>query len=538
MSSARRPGVKSSARAPKPKTPKQMTRGERVIAFIERFCLVPEGKDVGKPIVLEPFQKKFILDVYDNPHGTRRAYLSIARKNGKTAIIAGICLAHILGPEAQLNSQIISGARSRDQAALVFKLMVKMIQMSDKLRPLARIIPSSKTIMGVARNVEYRAISAEGKTAHGLSPILAILDEVGQVRGAQDDFVEAIETAQGAHDAPMLFAISTQAPNDADLFSLWLDDAKDSKDPTIVSHVYEAPIEADLLDREAWLMANPAIGKFRSTADMETLANKAVRMPSFESAFRNLNLNQRVSATSPFVSRAVWEAGNTGTGTGAAPTAVKDLGRDVFQLHPVYGGLDLSARTDLTALVLVCFDGLLWHVRCWFWTPEGTLEERSKRDRAPYDVWVKKGFIKAVPGVSINYDTVASDIVEITKGMDLHAIGFDRWRMDVLKKAFERIEAELPLEPFGQGFKDMSPALDFMEEKLLNRIVFHGGNPVLRMCAANAVVERDAADNRKFTKAKATGRIDGIVAMATAFGMFAKPEQESDSHEDVVQTLE
>lgn len=536
MSSPKRTGVKARARTPKPKTVAQMTRGERVIAFIETYCLVPEGKDVGKPIVLEPFQRKFILDVYDNPHGTSRAYLSIARKNGKTALIAGICLAHILGPEAVLNSQIISGARSRDQAALVFKLMVKMIALSDKLRPLARIIPSSKTIMGVARNVEYRAISAEGKTAHGLSPILAILDEVGQVRGPTDEFVEAIETAQGAHDAPMLFAISTQAPNDADMFSLWLDDAKDSKDPKIVSHVYEAPIEADLDDREAWLMANPAIGKFRSTADMEALATKAIRMPSFESAFRNLNLNQRVSATAPFVSRAVWEAGNTGVGQ--APVDVKDLGKDVFTLHPVWGGLDLSARTDLTAFVLICFDGLLWHVRCWFWTPEGTMVERAKRDRTPYDVWAKKGYIKPVPGVSINYDYVAKDIAEIVKDMDLRGIGFDRWRMDVLKKAFERIEAELPLEPFGQGFKDMSPALDFLEEKLLNRIVFHGGNPVLRMCASNAVVERDAAENRKFTKAKATGRIDGLVAMATAFGMVAKPEQESDSHGEVVQTLE
>ena len=167
-----------------------------------------------------------------------------------------------------------------------------------------------------------------------------------------------------------------------------------------------------------------------------------------------------------------------------------------------------------------------------------TMVERAKRDRTPYDVWVKKGYISAVPGVSINYDYVAKDIANIVKDMDLRGIGFDRWRMDVLKKAFERIEAELPLEPFGQGFKDMSPALDFLEEKLLNRIVFHGGNPVLRMCAANAVVERDAAENRKFTKAKATGRIDGLVAMATAFGMVAKPEQESDSHEDVVQTLE
>jgi len=109
----------------KQKPIRKMTRGERVIAFLETYCLTPEGEHVGKPMLLAPFQKDFIKDIYDNPQGTRRAYLSIARKNGKTAIIAGILLAHLIGPEAKLNSQIISGAQSRDQAALVFNLASK-----------------------------------------------------------------------------------------------------------------------------------------------------------------------------------------------------------------------------------------------------------------------------------------------------------------------------------------------------------------------------------------------------------------------------
>jgi phage terminase large subunit-like protein len=94
-----------------------LTRGKKVCAFIEKFCLIPEGQHVGKSLKLQAFQRKFILDVYDNPEGTSRAYLSVARKNGKSALIAAILLAHIVGPEAKLNSQIVSGARSRDQAA-------------------------------------------------------------------------------------------------------------------------------------------------------------------------------------------------------------------------------------------------------------------------------------------------------------------------------------------------------------------------------------------------------------------------------------
>ena len=142
-------------------------------------------------------------------------------------------LAHIVGPEANQNSQIISGATSRDQAALVFKLAEKMVRLSPQLSEIIRVVPSSKMLIGLVMNFEYRAISAETGTAHGLSPVLAILDEVGQVRGPQDSFVEAIETAQGAHASPLLIAISTQAATDADLFSNWLDDAANAKDQRI-----------------------------------------------------------------------------------------------------------------------------------------------------------------------------------------------------------------------------------------------------------------------------------------------------------------
>ncbi|MGT2093053.1 terminase large subunit, partial [Enterobacter hormaechei subsp. xiangfangensis] len=245
-----------------------MTRGERVIAFIERFCIVPEGKLIGQPMRLDTFQKEFILAVYDNPAGTDMAILSIARKNGKTGLIAGILLAHLVGPEAVQNTQIVSGALSREQAAIVFNLAVKMVNLNPKLQEIVHITPSGKKLIGLPCNVEYKALSAEGKTTHGLSPILAILDETGQVRGPQDDFIDAITTAQGAHENPLLIVISTQAANDADLLSIWIDDAVKSKDPHIVCHVYEAPKDADISKRESWLAANPALGTFRSEKDM------------------------------------------------------------------------------------------------------------------------------------------------------------------------------------------------------------------------------------------------------------------------------
>lgn len=484
-----------------------MTRGERVIAFVHEYCRVPEGAHVGDRMKLEPFQQRFIRDIYDNQNGTRRAYLAISRKNGKSATIAAILLAHICGPEAKLNTQIVSGAMSRDQAALVFNLAAKMIQLDPRLAEVTKIVPSGKRIIGLMRNVEYRALAAEGKTAHGLSPVLAILDEVGQVRGPQSDFIDAITTSQGAHSDPLLIAISTQAPNDADLFSVWLDDAKDSNDPRIVCHLYAADKDADLMDEAQWQKANPALGQFRSLPDVREQAERAVRMPSFEATFRNLILNQRVEMSSPFITRSVWTANN------AEPDP------NVFRDAPCYVGLDLSARNDLTAMAMVAQKDGVWNARVLFWTPEQTLVDRAKRDRAPYDVWAKQGWIRPVSGASIDYEELARDIAEELNDVNLSAIAFDRWRIDILKKELTELNIEWPLVPFGQGFKDMSPALESFETLLLNKRMAVGNNPVLNMCMANSRTEQDPAGNRKLNKQRSTGRIDGAVALAMAIGL-------------------
>ena len=491
----------------------KLTRAERVIEFVHRYLVVPEGDLIGKPIRLDEWQQRFIRDIYDNPAGTRRAFLSIARKNGKTGTIACLLLAHIVGPEAKLNTRIISGAMSKEQAAEVYNLASKIIQLSPELSDpkITRIVPSGKRIIGVRKNVEYQAVSAEGKTAHGKSPALAILDEVGQVRGPQSDFVDAIITAQGAYDDAMLFAISTQAPNDNDLFSIWLDDAKESKDPRIVSHVYSAPPDCDLTDESAWKAANPALGKFRSLKDLREQAERAARMPSFEPTFRNLGLNQRVEMVAPFIARGVWTANSEAPDDSA------------FYECPVYVGLDLSARNDLTAMVMAAFREK-WHVKTIVWTPEKGLRERAKTDRAPYDVWAKEGFIRPIPGASVDYGVLAEQIAEALEDCSVAAVAFDRWRMDLLKAEFEKRGIELPLVPFGQGFVSMAPALDTLETVLLNGEMAHGNNPVLTMCMNNSRVESDAAGNRKLNKKKATGRIDAAVALTMAMGVSSQAE--------------
>lgn len=493
----------------------ELTRGERNCRFIESVCLIPEGQHVGKPVVLADFQVLFILAVYDNIHLTDTAILSIARKNAKTGTIAFILFVHMVGPEAIQNSRIISGAMSREQAAEVYNLASKCAMVSPRLTDKVKIVPSSKMIVGLAMNVEYKAISADAGTAHGKSPILAILDEVGQIKGPQSDFVDAITTAQGAYDDPLLIYISTQAPTDGDFFSIQIDDAKREKPKKTVCHVYAADKDGEIMDERQWVKANPALGLFRSEKDMRKQAEKANRMPSFENTFRNLNLNQRVSTVSPFVSKSVW------MDNGSEPRFDDEMAW--------YGGLDLSARTDLTSLILVGHNertGVV-AVEPYFWTPHKGLIDRAKKDRQPYDVWVKEGYIRTTPSATVDYDYIADEVADIIGERDI-IIGFDRWRIDVFQAACDRVNLPLDLHPFGQGFKDMSPAMDKVEELLLNAKIQHGMNPPLTMCAANAVVTKDPAGNRKLDKHKAIGRIDGMVALTMAIGVLESAKDEAE----------
>jgi len=486
--------------------------------FVEKHCRIPEGDHVGQIVRLAGFQEDFFYAVYDNAVRTKRAFLSMARKNAKTGTIAFIVLLHLVGPEARQNSRISSGARSRKQAAEVYNYASKSAMLSPTLRKAVRPVPSAKRLVGLLMNTEYEALSAEGASNHGGSPVLAILDEVGQVKGPKDDFIEAIVTSQGAYDDALLIGISTQAATDADLFSIWLDDAERTGDPRIVAHVYTAPKEASLLDRDAWRAANPAMGLFRSETDLAEQADRASRMPTEENSFRWLGLNQRVNRFTPFLSPGVWKTGN------GAP----DL--SAFKRFPVFGGLDLSQTTDLTAFVLVTRDdkGVL-HVLPTFWLPGDILPDLAKRDRTAYVEWEKNGKLLAPPGVSINYPFVATEILRLTAGMDLRRIFFDRWRFDLLQAPLDRMGAKLPLEAFGQGFVSMTPALTATEIEFLKGNVRHGGHPVLRMCAANAVVKPDEAGNRKLDKAKSTGRIDGMVALAMAIQAEAVTEEQKKS---------
>lgn len=491
-----------------------LTRAERNIAWCEHYIRIPEGKFVGQPLRMAEFMKEDFRAIFDNPHGTRRAIISRGRKNAKTVETAMLMLLYLCGPEAAPNSQLYSTARSREQAAILFSLAAKMCRMNPELMEHVQIKDSAKEIHCGEVGSRYKALSADASTALGLSPRFVAHDELGQVRGPRDSLYEALETATAAQDNPISIIISTQAPNEQDLLSLLIEDARSGADPRTVLRLHTAPDELETFSDEAIRAANPAFDVFMNKSEVLAMAAAASRMPSRAAEYENLVLNRRVEAISPFVTRVAWELNGD------------DPDHDVFLEEPSFVGIDLSGKVDLTAMVQVAWRDR-WHVRAWFWTPADTLRDRAARDRAPYDTWAQAGLIRALPGQSLDYEMLAQEIGEALEGCDVQAVGFDRWRFDLLKKELDEIDVNLPLVPFGQGFKDMSPALETLETALLNGQIAHGNHPVLTMCMFNARVQSDAAGNRKLDKAKATGRIDGAIALAMAMGVTSMPESDS-----------
>lgn len=464
---------------------------------------------VGQAFMLRPWQKRELRKIYGNPSGTRRAILSFGRKNGKTALSACLLLLHLVGPESRPNSQLYSAAQSRDQAAILFGLAAKMVRMSPDLSEAILIRDSAKELYCSERGTKYKALSADASTAYGLSPVFIVHDELGQVRGPRSELYEALETATGAQEEPLSIVISTQAPTEADLLSVLIDDALAGADPRVVVSLYAASDDMDPFGVKAIKAANPAYGDFQNAVETRAMANDAKRMPARENEYRNLVLNQRVEAQAPFISRASWEAC-------AAPV------RPDWSGLPVYGGLDLSSTTDLTSLQLIApFEGS-WNVRPTFWLPEHGLVEKARVDRVPYDLWHKDGFLETTPGKSVEYEWIAEYLRGVFDDCDIRAIAFDRWGFKYLKPWLEKAgftESELEkFVEFGQGFQSMSPALRDLESLVLQERIVHGGHPVLNMCMANAVVNTDPAGNRKLDKKRSTGRIDGAVALTMAVG--------------------
>ena len=508
-------------------------RVQNIINFIE-LLYVPSGDGQGGTFKLMDFQKEFINDVYgpvdeNGKRIVRRAILSMGRKNGKTMMVACLSLVHLWGPEKIMNGENYSVANDRDQASIVFRYACQIVRADPELSAAIQITESTKTMIALDTMSVYRAVSSEAGTKMGLSPSFVSYDELAQSKNRE--LYDAFDTSMGARYEPLFITISTQSPDPQHPLSILIDQGLSKQIPSTYCKLYAVPDDAEgIFDNiEVWKLANPALGVFRSLDDIAEMAKRAKQMPSFESSFRNLNLNQRIDAKSPLIPRTEW-IGCRG----------EDGAAEVIPGEDIMFGLDLSGKTDLTALIGVS-SGESDKVKSWFWKPKDTLDEHEKRDRVPYSLWERQGHIKTTPGKSIQYSFIAQEIAEISKVYNIIGIAFDRYRIDDLRNAMDGIGLNSYIEkkdpkgnpivepsggirmvPWGQGYASMTGAVEALEGSILDRVLVHDGHPCLTWNISNAMVISDAAGNRKLDKSQARFRIDGAVSLAMAIGLKSR----------------
>lgn len=490
-----------------------LSRVERVVAFLE-FLPITKGILLGKKMKLLPNQRRFIERVYGD-EAVRIAVFSEPRGNGKTGLVAGLALCHLLGPEAEERGECYSAAVNRLQSALMHDEMVAIIEQVPAFAAITRVRSGSQRRQievtdGPGTGSKYEALSADARRGHGLAPSWWAYDEMAQTRDRR--LFDALRTAMGKRNRCLGIILSTQAEDDEHPLSQLIDDGINGIDPSLVIDLTSAPANANVFDQDVIRACNPALGIFLDAETLFKEAEQARRLPSAESSFRNLRCNQRIATAADLLcTPSVWKQGDA------------EIDEGIFRDgRPVYGGLDLSARLDLTALVLGAEDDQARiHLKPFAWTPEKTLLTRTQRDGAPYDAWHRSGALHATPGLTIDYDYVLADIARETEGINLVRIGFDSWNINTLRQAMSRNGIVLPLEPFVQGYKSYSPAIREFEVAATEGRLIHGGHPVLRWCISNTVLVHQPGTpqgNRKPEKRRTYGRIDLAVATLMAIG--------------------
>ncbi|WP_170005031.1 terminase large subunit [Pseudopontixanthobacter vadosimaris] len=486
-----------------------MPEADRVIAFLETLPIV-SGLRAGEKLELLEFQRQFVRGVYgpraaDDTRLIRLAALSVARGNGKSALLSGLSLAHLLGPCHEPYGECYAAALDREQAGVLYRQTRAYIEATPWMAARVNVRDQTKEITDEETGSIWRALTSDARKAHGLAPSFWVADEVAQWRSRE--LWDNLATGMGKRTAALGVTISTQAADDLHFFSEMLDGEPVS---TVYTQLHAAPDDCALDDCEAWAAANPALGEFLNDEQFADAATRAMRSPSFAPSFRLLQLNQRVAAEGRFIEQADWDAN-------AEPFDVGEL-----EGKRCYGGLDLSSTRDLTALALYFPDE--GKLLAWHWFPADTIAKRVETDRVPYDRWAAEGWAETTVGNARDDLAIAMQLADIRSRYDVQGIAFDRWQMARLKKLLSDEGIDLPMTDFVPGFKSYAAAVDAFETALLNRQMQHNDNPLLRWQAGNVIVETDSAGNRKPTKAKSLDRVDGIVSAIMACGLAATDE--------------
>lgn len=536
------------------------SRADRNIAWIQKLR-VTSGDAIGQPFILAPFQAQFIRDIYEPADAEdperlfiTKATFSVGRKNGKSELAAAICLLHMIGPEAEVNGQIISGATTYTQARIVYEKIVDFINITPGLKKYFKFIDSKSSIRvrdGMTKHAagtKYRAIAAAPGAAQGLNPSLIIMDELAQATNR--NFYDAMVSSQKARSQPFMMIISTQADSDTHVLSTTIDAGLVksegehdcscpksrscsfcAKNPRSIVHLYCAEEGAEILDKKAHRDANPALGLWINEQRFYDEAVEIASNPLEHAQFRLYTLNQRTSDGTGLLTYDQYK--QCGPDLIKSPAIITQQTFGFDQNEKVYAGLDLSAKIDLTSCTYISAERDVLHSKAYFWKPKMYLKAHGDRDGPDYSVYAKQGWIIPTEGGSIDPAYVVHHLQTMRESVNIVGLAYDRdtFRIDELLRVMERegVTAQsgdgagLRIIPWGQGYQSMSVGIDAFEAAVVNNRFKHDGNPLLAWCIANARVQYDPTGRmRKLVKITDFRRIDGAVTLCMAAGLRAK----------------
>lgn len=482
------------------------------VAFIESLCHT-KGTWAGKRFELMDWQEQIIRDLFGilKPNGYRQfntAYIEIPKKNGKSELAAAVALLLTCG-DGEQRAEVYGAAADRQQASIVFDVAADMVRMCPALNKRVKILASQKRLIYEPTNSFYQVLSAEAYSKHGFNVHGVVFDELHSQPNRK--LYDVLTKGSGdARMQPLFFLITTAGTDTHSICYEVHQKAQDiidgrKIDPTFYPVIYGADDTEDWTSPKVWKKCNPSLGETIGMDKVKTACESTKQNPGEENSFRQLRLNQWVKQAVRWMPMDKWDK---------CAFAVNE---DDLRGRVCYGGLDLSSTTDITAFVLV-FPPLdeedKYVIIPYFWIPEDTLDLRVKRDRVPYDVWERQGYLQTTEGNVIHYGYIEKFIESLGERFNIREIAFDRWGAVQMVQNLEGMG--FTVVPFGQGFKDMSPPTKELMKLTLEQRIAHGGHPVLRWNMDNIFVRTDPAGNIKADKEKSTEKIDGAIATIMA----------------------
>jgi len=501
---------------------------ERAIGFFQDVLKLNGGEYEGRPFALLPWQAFVIGSLYgwlaaDGSRRFRVAYVETAKGSGKSPLAAGIGMKGLVA-DGEPRAEIYSAATKKDQAQILFRDAVAMRDQSPELSARLQKSGTGERCWNLAYLKEgsfFRPISSDDGQS-GPRPHVALIDEIHEHK--TNTVVEMMRAGTKGRRQALIFMITNSGSDKRG--PCWSYHEYGSKvasgelqDDAFFPYICALDEEDDpFLSEECWPKVNPSLqdADLPGVKYIREQVTEAKGMPSKEAIVRRLNFCQWTGAESPWISHEIWKEAYR-------PFEIEELrGRRAV------AGLDLSSTTDLTGLVFLVEpqeEKEPWLVVPFAWLPDADLQRKSDTDRVPYVQWKAQGVLLTTPGRAISKRVVLQKLSSMCDFFDVIACAYDRWRIEDLLSMAADDGISLPeMKPFGQGYKDMSPALETFERMLLNGEVAHASHPVMNMCVANAVTDSDGAGNRKLDKERATGRIDLMVAAVMAAGVLGIPQ--------------